>query len=147
MKNNQSVTLERIFDAPPEKIWQALSDNSQMKRWYFDLPDFRPEVGFQFQFKGGPAPERQYTHLCEVVEVIAGQKIAYTWRYEGYAGDSLVTFEIVPRSDGQTLLRLSHTGLETFPQDNEDLATKNFEEGWNHILNISLKKYLENRNR
>ena len=91
MKNNQSVTLERIFDAPPEKIWQALSDNSQMKRWYFDLPDFRPEVGFQFQFKGGPAPERQYTHLCEVVEVIAGQKIAYTWRYEGYAGDSLVT--------------------------------------------------------
>jgi len=144
---SQSVTVERIFDAPPEQVWQALSDNAQMKRWYFDLPEFKPQVGFQFQFKGGPVPERQYTHLCEVVEVIPGKKLSYTWRYDGYSGDSLVAFEIVPRDDGQTLLRLSHTGLETFPHDNEDMAAKNFAEGWNQIINISLKKFFERRSK
>jgi hypothetical protein len=34
-------------------------------------------------------------------------------------------------------------GIETFPKDNPDLAKKNFIAGWDHIINISLKDYLQ----
>ena len=30
-----------------------------MKQWYFDLAEFKPEVGFKFQFMGG-TEDNQY---------------------------------------------------------------------------------------
>ncbi len=63
--NNQPIVLERLLNAPAAKVWAALTEKDEMKNWYFDLPDFKAEKGFQFQFNGGP-PEKQYLHLCEV---------------------------------------------------------------------------------
>ncbi len=40
-------------------------------------------------------------------------------------------------------LRLTHEGLETFPQHDEDFSVENFTKGWNAILGTSLKNFLE----
>lgn len=113
-----------------------------MQNWYFNLAEFKPEVGFKFEFAGGPAPDRQYTHLCEVTEVIRNKKLTYSWKYKGHAGISYVTFELFEQGKS-TLLKFSHSGLESFPAENADFATENFAKGWNHIIHISLKEYLE----
>ncbi len=135
------VVVERTFQAPVEKVWQAITDKDQMKQWYFDLPEFRAEVGFEFRFWGGPTPDKQYQHVCEITEVLVGQKLTYSWRYEGYEGISYVTFALTAQGD-QTLLRLSHEGLETFPADNTDFARGDFEEGWLAIIGTSLMEFL-----
>ena len=83
-------TIERTYNAPISKVWKAITDKDLMKQWYFDLPDFKAEIGTEFQFKGGADDGKQYTHLCIVVEVIQEKKIAYTWRYDGYEGNSKV---------------------------------------------------------
>jgi len=140
--NTDPIIIERVFHAPAEKVWQAINDKAEMKNWYFDLTELKAEVGFQFQFSGGPYPEVQYLHLCEVTEVVPEKKITYSWRYDGYTGNSFVTFELFEQGDS-TLLRLTHTGLETFPAENTDFAKKNFVEGWTHIIHTSLKDYLE----
>ncbi|MBK6375289.1 MAG: SRPBCC domain-containing protein [Saprospiraceae bacterium] len=140
---HKPIIIERTFKTTPSKLWNALTDNKEMKHWYFNLEDFRAEVGFQFQFSGGPSPDKQYLHLCEVTEVIPEQKLTYSWKYKGYAGISYVSFELFP--DGEnTKLKLSHEGLESFPNENADFARHNFEEGWDSIINESLQKYLEN---
>ncbi len=90
--DNQALVFERLFDAPASKVWKAITDKEEMKKWYFDLPAFKAEVGCNFQFSGGPSPEKQYLHLCEVTEVIPEKKLTYSWRYDGYAGNSFVTF-------------------------------------------------------
>ncbi|MFO1524475.1 MAG: SRPBCC domain-containing protein [Turneriella sp.] len=138
------VKLERLLDARIEVVWQALIQKDEMKNWFFALADFQADVGFTFQFVGGPTPERQYTHLCEVKEVIPQKKLSYSWRYEGYSGDSLVAFELVAQGS-KTLLRFSHAGLDTFPADAPDLAAKNFAEGWNHIILKALPNYIEGK--
>lgn len=135
------VVLTRLFNADSETVWKALTDNEEMKKWYFNLEDFQAKVGFQFQFTGGPEDGPQYLHLCEVTEVITGKKITYSWRYDGFVGNSFVTFELVPQGD-KTLLVLTHAGLESFPQENADFARGNFEEGWDSIINESLSNYL-----
>lgn len=140
---NKPIVVERTFDVPADKVWSAITDKNEMKSWYFDLEDFRPEVGFRFQFTGGPSPEKQYLHLCEITEVIPGKLLTYSWRYEGYDGTSFVTWELTDMGD-HTLLRLTHAGLETFPKENPDLAKNNFVQGWDEIINTSLKNYLEN---
>jgi uncharacterized protein YndB with AHSA1/START domain len=80
------IVVERIFETSADALWRALTDKDEMKKWYFDLPEFRAELGFKFTFPGGPSPDRQYVHLCEVKEVVPGTKLSYSWRYEGYAG-------------------------------------------------------------
>jgi uncharacterized protein YndB with AHSA1/START domain len=137
----QPFVIERTYKTSPEKVWKAITDKSQMKEWYFDLKEFRPEVGFEFQFEGGP-PDRTYLHLCKVTEVLPGKKLTYSWSYKGYEGMSFVTFELIPEGD-QTKLRLTHSGLETFPGNITDFKKENFVAGWNDIIGRSLKEYLE----
>jgi len=139
----QPIVFERLFNSPISKVWKAITDKNEMKNWYFDLAEFKPEIGFKFQFTGGPSPEKQYLHLCEITALIPEKKITYSWRYDGYPGNSFVTFELFEQQD-KTLLRLTHEGLESFPVDNPDFASHNFNEGWNDIINVSLKDYLEN---
>ncbi len=137
---NEPIIIEILLNASVDKVWQALTDNDQMQKWYFKLESFRPEVGFEFRFDGGP-DDRVYHHVCKITKVIPGKKLAYSWRYEGYEGLSEVSFELA-ENDDKTILKLTHSGLDTFP-DNPDFAKANFIEGWNQIIGTSLKNYLE----
>jgi len=111
-----------------------------MKQWYFDLAEFKPEIGFEFQFLGG-TEDKKYLHICKITEVVALKKLIYSWRYDGYQGISHVTFELYPEGNG-TRLKLTHKGLETFPADNSDFARENFAAGWTDIIGRSLKEFL-----
>ena len=140
---NEAIVIEHMYNAPVEKVWKALTVKDEMKKWYFDLAEFRAEKGFEFSFKGGPTPERQYVHLCKITEALPNKKIAYSWKYEGYPGDTLVSFELFPEG-GKTRVKLTHSGIESFaPAKNPDFDKKNFVEGWTHIMGTGLKEYLE----
>ena len=139
--NNDPFVIERTFNAPAARVWKAITDKDEMKNWYFDLKEFKAEAGFEFQFYGGP-PERQYLHLCRVTEVIPGKKLTYSWRYDGYAGNSFVTFELFGEGE-RVRVALTHAGLETFPKENPDLAKKNFAEGWTDIIGRLLEEFVE----
>lgn len=139
------IVKEIIVNASPEAVWKAITNYEDMLVWYFDLPGFRPEVGYEFSFYAETADGTKYLHLCKVVESVENEKLSYTWKYDGYKGDSLVLFELIP--DGPTtLVRLTHSGFETFPEDNKDLKKENFNGGWEAIIRESLKHYVETRN-
>lgn len=138
--NTQPFVIERTYDAPVEKVWQALTDKDQMKQWYFDLKEFKPEVGFEFEFEGG-TEEKSYTHLCKITEVIVGKKLTYSWRYKDYEGNSFVSFELFPEGD-KTRLKLTHEGLETFPA-HPDFRKESFAAGWTDIIGRSLPEFLQ----
>jgi len=136
------IVIERTFDAPVHTIWEAITDKDKMKQWYFDLKEFRPEVGFEFQFYG-ENEGRKFLHLCKITEVIPGKKLKHSWRYDSYEGISFVTFELF--DDGaKTKVRLTHEGTENFPVTaHQDFAKENFAQGWTYIIGTSLKAYLE----
>ena len=139
--SNEPFVIERTFNAPIAKLWKAITDKDKMKQWYFDVAEFKPEVGFEFQFTAG-TDTKKYLHLCKVTEAIAGKKLTYSWRYDGYEGNSLACFELFEEGD-KTRLKLTHEGLETFPASNPDFVKTNFAAGWNQILDKSLKIFLE----
>ncbi len=137
---DEPLVVERTFDAPVSLVWKALTNKEDIKQWSFDISEFAPRVGFEFQFYGGSEGVK-YLHRCKITEAIPYKRLAYTWRYEGYAGDSLVTFDLFPEGD-KTRVRLTHAGLETFPKL-PAFARKNFMEGWTQIMGTSLKNFVE----
>ena len=137
-----AIVLERTFNAPVARVWKALTDVDQMRQWYFDLKEFKPEVGFEFGF----VVEHEgntYDHRCRITEVIPPKKIAYTLRYHGHEGESRVTFELFAKGD-QTRLKLTHEGLDTFPKT-AAFARENFEKGWTQIIGSELKQFVERK--
>jgi uncharacterized protein YndB with AHSA1/START domain len=132
--------LEQMYDAPIKKVWQALTDRDKMKGWYFpQLKKFEPIEGFKFEFTDdGSAYKKEW----QVTLVEEGRKLAHSWMYKDYPGSSEVTFELFEEGN-KTMLKLTHTGLASFPTD-PHFARHRFEDGWKQILGSNLKKYLEN---
>ncbi len=133
------IVIERMLDAPADQVWEAITDNNKLKKWYFNLESFIPKVGFEFEFtveNNG----KKFRHLCRVTDVVPGKKISYSWRYDKQPGNSVVTFELFPEGN-RTKLVLTHEGVHTFPQD-ADFARGNFVQGWTEITK-TLKEFVE----
>jgi uncharacterized protein YndB with AHSA1/START domain len=137
---DEPLVLERVFNAPVALVWKALTDTNDIPHWSFDIRQFEPRVGFEFEFWGGDSKNR-YLHRCAVTEAVPEKRLAYTWRYEGYAGDSLVTFELFAQGS-KTRVRLTHSGLQTFPKI-AAFARSNFDAGWTELVGSSLKSFVE----
>jgi uncharacterized protein YndB with AHSA1/START domain len=144
MKNNL-VIVEEIVNASIEQVWQAITEKDKMKQWYFQLEEFTATIGFEFKFSGEGHKGEKYIHICKVIEVIPNKKLQYSWTYENHKGYSLVTFELFEEKNS-TRVKLTHEGLETFPQGNPDFAIESFTEGWRAIIGISLKQFVEIKN-
>lgn len=136
------LIIERAYHVNRSRLWEALISEHEMKNWFFNIPDFRAEVGYEFRFYGGPDENRKYLHICRIIQIIPEEKISYSWRFDGYEGESLVTFEL-KEDGGDMILIMTHEGLENFPASNPDFARSNFEDGWGRILHHSLSEYLE----
>jgi len=142
MKNTAPVIKEVLLNASASKVWKAITDKDEMKQWYFDLKEFKAEVGFEFQFYGGDE-KKQWLHICKITEVIVEKKLTHSWKYAGYEGISYVTFELFPEGN-KTRLKLTHTGLESFPVGEvPEFGRENFDEGWTSIIGTSLKEFVE----
>jgi len=140
--SNQNVIVERIFDADIKLVWKALTVKELMKEWYIEVEEFKTIVGFKFEFWGGEKGDKQWKHLCEITEVVPEKKLTYSWKYKGYNGMSYVTFELFELTNG-TNLKLTHSGVDSFPAGIPELAIHNFENGWNQAINDSLQEFLE----
>ena len=133
------LQVEQAYDAPIATVWDALTDESQMRQWYFpQLVRFEPVVGFDFEFENDGSA---YRKAWRVTDVAAGAKLAHSWVYEGHPGRSEVTFELFAEG-ARTRLRVTHTGLESFPRE-PHFARRRFEDGWQQILAVNLRRHLE----
>ncbi|MGA7160895.1 MAG: SRPBCC domain-containing protein [Bacteroidota bacterium] len=137
------IIIERTFEASVGKVWKAITDLQQMKQWYFPaLEHFKPEAGFQTEFNVRN-DGKNYLHIWKITEVKPLKKISYEWKFGGFPGNSLVTFELSAIGK-KTKLKLSHKGMETFlPDLNPPLAREKFVAGWTALIGDSLKKFVE----
>ncbi len=141
---NAPFSIERTFDAPVPEVWKAITDRDSMKQWYFTISEFKPVHGYEFKFAGEGEKGKRYIHLCKVTEVSPEKKLAYTWKYESFEGNSIVTFDLFAEGN-KTRLKLTHDGLETFPANNSDFRKESFAEGWTMLIGTSLKNFVEKK--
>ncbi len=99
------------------QVWQAITDPDQMRQWFFAAIDaFAPERGFatRFNVRSG---DRDYPHLWRVTEAVPPTKDwSTTGSTKGSPGNPSWFGSLAAIDDG-TKLTLTHTGIETFPQD------------------------------
>ena len=140
------VALQRVYEAPIAKVWEAITDKSQLKQWYFDFSEqFELEVGHVFDWWAGPPDGKQWHHRGEITEVVPQKKLAHTWEFPGYVGKAKLLWELTAVDANHTRLDFRFDILVPFDPKEDALRRKHFVEGWNHIINIGLAEYLHVR--
>ncbi|WP_292009352.1 SRPBCC domain-containing protein [Chryseobacterium sp.] len=146
-KNNDikdPIIVRYKIKAFHEKIWKALTDKNEMKRWYFDIPDFNLEIGKVFNFYE-PGGSKKYHHQGEILEISPNKKLRHTWSYPEFSKEkTIVNWELKPEGE-ETEVILKHEGIDSFKELGESFTRESFTEGWNAIIGQSLKSYLEKK--
>lgn len=139
---SEPIIVEQVFSKSIEEVWSAITKHEEMIQWFFEnIPDFKAEVGFKTKFNVD-AGERQYMHLWTIEELIPLKKIVYNWTYENMDGKAFIHFDLF-KQDGQTMLRLTNIGLDSFPEDIPEFTRESCIGGWQYFINQRLKEYLE----
>lgn len=140
--SDEPIIVEETYRAPVEQVWNALTDVTEMRRWYFDnIPEFKPEAGFETEFIV-KSDERTFSHRWKVTEVEPFKSIKYSWEFEGYPGRSTSVFEL-SEAEGLTKLKLTVEVYEDFPDDIPEFKRESCIGGWKYFLKGNLKRYLE----
>ena len=110
---HSTFVLERLYDAPPARVFGAWSDQQAKAQWFgasdFEL-DFR--IGGREVNRGGPEGGPVFTYDARYQDIVEGQRIVYT--YDMLMDDtrisvSVATVEFKPSGDG-TLLTYTEQG-------------------------------------
>ena len=102
------VEMDVVLPHSPERVWRALTDRQWLAEWLMPN-DFEPRIGLRFRFRppSGRGALAAPPIACQVVEVVPGERLAYSWRERPDDLPDLVTWTLEPVEAG-TRLRLEH---------------------------------------
>ena len=107
----KDVSLDFEFKNAIEKVWTALTDARTLAKWMiFKENNFKPLVGHKFQFRTEPNQWWDGIVHCEVLEVEAPHRLAYTWVSGGE--ETTVTWTLIQVDDRTTHVHLDQTGFK-----------------------------------
>ena len=102
--------------APREAVFRALTDETELTRWFAEHVQVEPEAGGEFRFWGMHtygAPTRAQSSQ-KIVRVEAPVLLVFSWHLEGR--DSEVTLELAPDPDAAPGTSTILKGRHHFPQ-------------------------------
>jgi uncharacterized protein YndB with AHSA1/START domain len=156
-----SIVVEVEIEAPPERVFEALTDPKQLFAWWSKEPsnellafemDARP--GGRWSFRGRPAPganhgevgeqlerngAREFEAHGEILEYVPPRLLVWTWIanwHEHPEHSTVVRWELAPTRTG-TRVRVTHMGLT-----NEPISRKDYKGGWQGVLCL-LQQFLQ----
>lgn len=142
--NSAPIIVEQTFNTSVKTVWEAITNLAQMRQWFFNnIECFEPTVGFKTKFTV-QSEDRVFTHLWTITEVEPLKKIVYNWKYEEYAGDSFVHFELFQLKN-ETKIRVTSVVTESFPNNIPEFKPESCLNGWTYFIKQNLKSFLETK--
>jgi uncharacterized protein YndB with AHSA1/START domain len=92
------VVREVVFDAPPDEVWEALTDPERLEEWFANDVEFDLDRGGVFRWEDG---EVRY---AIVEEVEPERRLALRWWDPSAPEESEVTFTLDETEEGTKLV-------------------------------------------
>jgi len=142
----RTVEREMEIDAPVEAVWRALTDASELMRWFPPEAEVTPGEGGEVRLMWG----EHWDGRCAIEIWKPNEHLRYTWMENtappdvdtGQPSKPLLVDFLLEGKGGTTVLRLVHTGFG--PDADWDAMYDGVRRGWLFEL-CSLKHYLERR--
>jgi uncharacterized protein YndB with AHSA1/START domain len=148
--DQDSIVSQIEIAAPPARVFQALTDAGELKRWFTspECPvkfwEMDARVGGHYRYeteKGSIVVNGINEFEChgEILECNPPHLLVYSWManwHDDAARRTVVRWELTPKASG-THLKVTHSGLAALP-----IARKDYTGGWPGVVEM-LKKFVE----
>jgi uncharacterized protein YndB with AHSA1/START domain len=141
--SKDAIVSEILISAPPEQVFQALVDSTQVPQWWgqpgiYRCTEFHSDlrVGGQMQCLGVGPEGGNFRISGEYLELDPPRLLVHTW-VASWTGDAKTTvrWELIGSGQG-TLVRIRHSGLGAYPEIAQSYR------GWPRMLEW-LRAFLE----
>jgi len=132
MVGERELRIERVFDAPRERVWRAYSEPQLVAQWWgrgneLDMQKFEFERGGHWRFEEH-SDEGVHGFEGRFGDIEPQQRIRQTFEWDGMPTHvSVDTAEFVDLGDGRTLVK-SHTLFLT-AEDRDGMVSAGMESG------------------
>lgn len=127
MSESPELSIEKTlrFDAPPERVWRAITDPAELAAWFGDSAELDLRPGSDGWF--GWEEHGRFAVRVEVVE--PPHRLAWRWVHQpdtpvDEAPSTLVEWRLTAQPGGGTLLELRESGFDTREHQRQNT------EGW-----------------
>lgn len=156
-----AVTCETEIGAPPERVFEALTDPKQLFAWWGKEPsvelllfEMDGRAGGKWRFRCRPAPgadhgevgeqlrshgTQEFEAHGEILEYVPPRLLVWSWIanwHEHPTQPTVVRWDLTPIPNG-TRVRVTHSALK-----NEPISRKDYGSGWLGVLRL-LKTFAE----
>jgi uncharacterized protein YndB with AHSA1/START domain len=131
---DREIHIERIFDAPRDRVWRAIIDPKQVAQWWgrgnkLVIERMEVERGGHWRFVEH-GPEGAHGFEGRYAEVIPPSRVVQTFEWDGMPGHvSLETVILEDLGDGRT--KIVNTSLFHTREDRDGMLRSGMEEGLN----------------
>jgi uncharacterized protein YndB with AHSA1/START domain len=120
------VTQSVDVAAPPERVWQLLTDPTELPRWWPDAAQLEPRLGGRIVLNFGPGDVSG-----EVTQWEPPRTLGFTWEASNMPEVRLhVAFTVDDLGDGRSRVRVVHSGFAEAPREAREAVVG----GWAHFL-------------
>ena len=154
--SNDTIVIERTFDAPIDVIWQLWTQPEHFQNWYgprgFTVPVAEMDVqvgGRRFVAMESPDGSMKFWTVGEFTEIVPNERLVYTENLSDADGTiitetsehgippmSTVVTVVLEAVDGGTKMTMTHAGLP-------DAAVEGSGGGWNQAFD-KIEAYIKN---
>ncbi len=122
------INQKYIINALPNKVWEALTNQEEIKKWSGANAEMDENIGTNFKLWNGDI-------FGKNIEVIKNKKLVQRWYSGKWNKPSIVTFN----------LKIKHgkTEVELIHKDVPEEEISNIEKGWKEYYMIPLKELVE----
>lgn len=121
-----------------QQVWQVLTDRRSLSTWLLDN-NFEPKLGHKFWLEKHSVPGFEEFIYCEVIELDALERLAYSWQDSLMQSPTIVRWLLTSLNEG-TQLCLEHS--LTKPASSYTMLNSLFNGGWDYKLRYKLPQVL-----
>ena len=130
-----TLTIERTFPAPAERVFDAWTSEEVMRRWWQAERSWETaEAEVDLRVGGAvrvvmrdPATGTEYGGGGLYTEIERPRRLAFTWLWDGETRRTLIEIDFAER-DGATTVRFTHRGLW------DEETVRSHTRGWSNVL-------------
>jgi uncharacterized protein YndB with AHSA1/START domain len=132
--SDREIRIERIFDAPRDRVWRALSDPKLIAQWWgrgnkLVIEKFELEKGGHWRFVEH-SPQGVHGFEGRFREVSPPGRVVQTFEWDGMPGYVVIeTLELEDLGDGRT--KLVNVSLFHTREERDGMLESGMEEGLN----------------
>jgi uncharacterized protein YndB with AHSA1/START domain len=133
--HEKNITIAVEISASTEAVFGAISEETELKKWWVDVPLLEKKMGgkmlFRFLKEKSETLTEDFVVGGKIMEFVPNHRLSYTWRpvNDPNYPNTLVTWVLEAIDQNKTKLILLHSGLENAKD------ASHLEQGWPYFLN------------